>query len=160
MSVSASLSGLEIRRVSLATPRSIALVSKGSLAFRSKDFALACNEPGIRHKFTRPYRPQTNGKAERFIQSALRKWAYGFTYQTSSERTAALDYWNHHYNWHHPHQGIAGTTPKSRLNLHRNNLLTLHNYPRGLSAAQTPGPGVQSGLSHIAWAGPPHSFGA
>lgn len=59
--------------------------------------ALACKELGIRHKFTRPYRPQTNGKAERFIQSALREWAYGFTYQNSSDRTAALDYWNHHY---------------------------------------------------------------
>jgi transposase InsO family protein len=74
------------------------LTDNGS-PFRSKQFARNCSELGIRHKFTRPYRPQTNGKAERFIQSALREWTYGFTYQHSSRRTAALDYWNHHYNW-------------------------------------------------------------
>ena len=101
------------------------LTDNGS-AFRSRQFAHACVELGIRHKFTRAYRPQTNGKAERFIQSALREWAYGFTYQHSSQRTAALDYWNHHYNWHRPHQGIGGAAPVSRLNKSRNNLLTLH----------------------------------
>jgi transposase InsO family protein len=109
--------GVQIKRL---------LTDNGS-AFRSRDFAQACKDLGIRHRFTRPYRPQTNGKAERFIQSALREWAYGFTYQSSSERTAALDHWNHHYNWHRPHQGIGGATPMSRLNQSRNNLLTLHN---------------------------------
>jgi transposase InsO family protein len=108
--------GVQIKRL---------LTDNGS-AFRSRDFAQACKDLGIRHRFTRPYRPQTNGKAERFIQSALREWAYGFTYQSSSERTAALDHWNHHYNWHRPHQGIGGATPMSRLNQSRNNLLTLH----------------------------------
>ena len=103
------------------------LLTDNGSAFRSKNFALACQELGIRHRFTRPYRPQTNGKAERFIQSALREWAYGFTYQNSSQRTAALEFWNHHYNWHRPHQGIGGVTPMSRLNASRNNLLTLHN---------------------------------
>ena len=72
------------------------------------------------------YRPQTNGKAERFIQSALREWAYGFTYQHSNERTHALGRWNHHYNWHRPHQSIGGAIPMSRLGSSRNNLLTLH----------------------------------
>ena len=109
----------------LRVPIKRLLTDNGS-AFRSKDFAQACKELGIHHKFTRPYRPQTNGKAERFIQSALREWAYGFTYQNSSERTAALDYWNHHYNWHRPHQGIGGAVPMSRLSRSRNNLLTLH----------------------------------
>ena len=108
--------GVKIQRV---------LTDNGS-AFRSKQFAAACSELGIRHKFTRAYRPQTNGKAERFIQSALREWAYGFTYQNSMERTAALDEWIHHYNWHRPHQGIGGAAPMSRLNKSRNNLLTLH----------------------------------
>jgi len=108
--------GVKIQRV---------LTDNGS-AFRSRQFAQACSELGIRHKFTRAYRPQTNGKAERFIQSALREWAYGFTYQHSNQRTAALDYWNHHYNWHRPHQGIGGAAPMSRLNKSRNNLLTLH----------------------------------
>jgi transposase InsO family protein len=102
------------------------LLADNGAAFRSRDFAQACRVLGIRHRFTRPYRPQTNGKAERFIQSALREWAYGFTYQHSTERTAALEHWNHHYNWHRPHQGIGGVTPMSRLNRSRNNLLTLH----------------------------------
>jgi transposase len=101
------------------------LTDNGS-AFRSSAFRQACGELGIRHKFTRPYRPQTNGKAERFIQSALREWAYGFTYQNSAQRTAALEFWNHHYNWHRPHQGIGGAAPMSRLKKSRNNLLTLH----------------------------------
>ena len=108
--------GVKVRRV---------LTDNGS-AFRSKQFAQTCAELDVRHKFTRPYRPQTNGKAERFIQSALREWAYGFAYRHSSERTAALDRWIHHYNWHRPHQGIGGAAPMSRLNKSRNNLLTLH----------------------------------
>jgi len=108
--------GVTIRRL---------LTDNGS-AFRSRDFAAACKELSIRHRFTRPYRPQTNGKAERFIQSALREWAYGFTYQRSAERTHALQRWNHHYNWHRPHQGIGGAVPMSRLSSNGNNLLTLH----------------------------------
>lgn len=90
------------------------LTDNGS-AFRSKSFAGACRDLGLKHSFTKPYRPQTNGKAERFIQSALREWAYGIPYQHSSERTAMLERWSHHYNWHRPHQGIKGLTPVSRL---------------------------------------------
>ena len=97
--------GVHVKRV---------LTDNGS-AFRSKDFATACRRLGIKHSFTRPYRPQTNGKAERFIQSALREWAYGFAYQHSTERTAMLERWMHHYNWHRPHQGIGGVAPMSRL---------------------------------------------
>jgi len=102
------------------------LLTDNGNAFRSGDFARACQVLGIRHKFTRAYRPQTNGKAERFIQSALREWAYGFTYQTSAQRIKALDSWIHHYNWHRPHQGIQGVAPMARLKVSRNNLLTLH----------------------------------
>ena len=101
------------------------LTDNGS-AFRSKRFAAACRALGLQHGFTRPYRPQTNGKAERFIQSALREWAYGIPYHHSTERTAMLKRWNHHYNWHRPHQGIGGVAPMSRLTRSRNNLLTLH----------------------------------
>jgi len=108
--------GVKVKRV---------LTDNGS-PFRSRQFAQTCQQLGIRHKFTRAYRPQTNGKAERFIQSALREWAYGFTYRHSTERTAALDSWSHNYNWHRPHQGIGGSAPMSRLNKSRNNLLTLH----------------------------------
>jgi transposase InsO family protein len=102
------------------------LLTDNGGCFRAKAFRDACQELGIRHQFTRAYRPQTNGKAERFIQSALREWAYGFTYQNSGERTEALDHWIHHYNWHRPHQGIGGLAPMSRLTASRNNLLTLH----------------------------------
>ena len=109
--------GIAVRRI---------LTDKGS-AFRSRHFRRACDRLGIKHRFTRPYRPQTNGKAERFIQSALREWAYGIAYGRSSERTAMLRRWNHHYNWHRPHQGIGGVAPISRLQRSRNNLLTLHN---------------------------------
>ena len=103
------------------------LLTDNGNAFRSRDFAKACQQLDIKHRFTRPYRPQTNGKAERFIQSALREWAYGFTYQTSKERTQSLNAWIHHYNWHRPHQGINGVAPMTRLKTARNNLLTLHN---------------------------------
>lgn len=102
------------------------VLTDNGVSFRSKRFAAACRKLGIKHVFTRPYRPQTNGKAERFIQSALREWAYGIPYQHSKERTAMLKRWTHHYNWHRPHHGISGVAPMSRLNRIRNNLLTLH----------------------------------
>lgn len=96
-------------------------------AFRSKAFAKACRRRGLKHGFTRPYRPQTNGAAERFIQSALREWAYGVPYHHPSERAEMLKRWIHHYNWHRPHQGIRGLAPMTRLRMSRNNLLTHHN---------------------------------
>jgi transposase InsO family protein len=102
------------------------LTDNGS-AFRSKLFAKTCRKLGVLHYFTRAYRPQTNGKAERFIQSALREWAYGIPYDHSRERTAMLNRWTHHYNWHRPHLGIGGLAPVSRLGPNRNNRLTLHN---------------------------------
>jgi transposase InsO family protein len=101
------------------------LTDNGS-AFRSQKFAAACHTLGLRHVFTRAYRPQTNGKAERLIQSALREWAYGIPYHHSTERTAMLSRCTHHYNWHRPHHGIGGLAPVSRLHRTRNNLLTLH----------------------------------
>jgi transposase InsO family protein len=94
--------------------------------FRSKPFIAACQALGLEHKFTRAYRPQTNGKAERFIQSALREWAYGIAYNHSNERAEMLERWTHHYNWHRPHQGIQGRAPMTRLRQSKNNLLTLH----------------------------------
>lgn len=107
-----------------AKPR--ALLTDNGSAFRAKSFNHACAALELKHRYTRPYRPQTNGKAERFIQSALREWAYGFVYKNSDERTDMLRQWNHHYNWHRPHQGIGGKTPMSRLSTSRNNLLQLH----------------------------------
>jgi len=95
-------------------------------AFHSFAFRDACIALGIKQKFTRAYRPQTNGKAERFIQSALREWAYGRPYATSEARCAALPLWNHFYNWHRPHHGIACQSPMSRIKGSPKNLLTLH----------------------------------
>jgi transposase InsO family protein len=95
--------------------------------YRSKAFNKACRALGLRHIFTKPYTPRTNGKAERFIQSSLREWAYARAYENSDQRTDELQRWMHHYNWHRPHAGIKGKIPVSRLGLHMNNLLRLHN---------------------------------
>ena len=96
-------------------------------AYRSRDFAQACRQLGIKHLRTRPYTPRTNGKAERFIQTALREWAYAATYQTSDQRRESLHHWLHHYNWHRPHTALGGLPPIARLRLSRNNLLKLDN---------------------------------
>jgi transposase InsO family protein len=94
--------------------------------YRSKDFAQTCSNLGLRHLFTKPYTPRTNGKAERFIQSALREWAYARAYARSHQRIAALPHWLHSYNWHRPHTSLAGQAPMFRLRLSRDNLLRLH----------------------------------
>ena len=92
----------------------------------SKMFRSACKRLGLRQIFTRPYTPRTNGKAERFIQTALREWAYAQAYQSSHQRTAELPNWLHRYNWHRPHGSLKAETPISRLGLTRNNLLRFH----------------------------------
>jgi transposase InsO family protein len=94
--------------------------------YRSKTFQAACKRLGLRQIFTRPYTPKTNGKAERFIQTALREWAYARAYQNSDERTAELSEWLHRYNWHRPHGSLKANTPISRLGLSQDNLLRLH----------------------------------
>jgi len=80
--------------------------------YLSRDFARACKELGLKHIRTKPYTPKTNGKAERFIQTSLREWAYARAYNTSEERTAELPRWLHRYNWHRPH-GSIGSKPLS-----------------------------------------------
>jgi transposase InsO family protein len=94
--------------------------------YRSKAFAKACRDLGLKHVRTRPYTPKTNGKAERFIQTALREWAYAFAYPTSQRRAAELPVWLHRYNWHRPHGSLKSKTPISRLALTEDNLLRLH----------------------------------
>jgi transposase InsO family protein len=91
--------------------------------YRSAIHAIACRTLGVRHLRTRPRRPQTNGKAERFIRTMLGGWAYGALYNTNHERTAALDGWLHHYNHHRPHSAIGRQPPSTRLN----NLLGSYN---------------------------------
>ena len=82
---------------------------------------------GITHKRTRPYTPRTNGKAERFIQTALREWAYARSYRNSSQRARELPRWTHYYNWHRQHAGIDYQCPINTLGINMNNLLALHN---------------------------------
>ena len=92
------------------------LLTDNGSAYRSAVHAIACRTLGLRHLRTRPRRPQTNGKAERFIRTMLSGWAYGRIYASSTERTAALDGWLWHYNHRRRHQAIGRQTPITRLN--------------------------------------------
>jgi transposase InsO family protein len=92
------------------------LLTDNGSPYRSAVHAIACRTLGIRHLRTRPRRPQTNGKAERFIRTMLAGWAYGAIYASSPERTAALDGWLFHYNHRRRHQALGRQTPITRLN--------------------------------------------
>lgn len=94
--------------------------------FHARAFGSACRQLGIKHVRTRPYTPKTNGKAERFIQSSLREWAYASSFDTSAHRADQLPRWLHRYNWHRPHSSLGLKPPVSRLSLNEINLLTLH----------------------------------
>ncbi len=102
------------------------LLTDNGPGYRSIMHAIACRALHIRHLRTRPYRPQTNGKAERFIRTLLSGWAYGAIYRTSSERTAALDGWLWHYNHHRKHSALGHKPPIARLN-ERTNALGTYN---------------------------------
>ncbi len=108
--------GVTVRRV---------MTDNGS-CYRSRAFAKTCAKLGLKHIFTKPYTPKTNGKAERFVQTTLREWAYAQAYPSSDHRAAALSGWLHRYNWHRPHGGIKSQTPISRLGFTEDNLLRLH----------------------------------
>lgn len=97
------------------------VMTDNGVSFRSRRYAKALKMLNIKHKRTRPYTPRTNGKAERFVQTSLREWAYARPYQHSDERQKALQPFLHQYNHHRPHFGINGKTPISRIPL--NNLL-------------------------------------
>jgi transposase InsO family protein len=94
--------------------------------YKSFAFARACKRLRIKHIRTKPYTPQTNGKAERFIQTALREWAYATAFHHSGQRRDALSPWLHRYNWHRPHASLDKNAPVSRLGLTRYNLLRTH----------------------------------
>jgi transposase InsO family protein len=108
--------GIKVERV---------MTDNGS-CYRSFAFRRACKRLGLRHLRTKPYTPKTNGKAERFIQTSLREWAYAQAYENSRQRKDQLPTWLHRYNWHRPHAGIDDTTPISRLGLTENNVLRFH----------------------------------
>jgi transposase InsO family protein len=98
------------------------LLTDNGSAYVSIAHTVACRALGIRHLRTRPYRPQTNGKAERFIRTLLAGWAYGAIYRNSQERTTALDGWLWHYNHHRKHSALSHKPPIARLH-ERTNLL-------------------------------------
>ena len=108
--------GIRIRR----------LLTDNAPCYYSDAFAAACRDLGIHHLRTRPYTPRTNGKAERFIQTALREWAYARLYQNSDHRRSQLDPWMHQYNWHRPHASLGQLPPITRSGLDGNNLLINH----------------------------------
>ena len=91
------------------------VLSDNGACYRSDIHAQACAELGMRHLFTRPYRPRTNGKAERFIQTLTNRWAYGAIYGSSAERTAALPGWLDHYNFRRRHGSLGHRPPAARL---------------------------------------------
>jgi transposase InsO family protein len=94
--------------------------------YKAFAFCDACRERGLKHIRTKPYTPKTNGKAERFIQTALREGAYAQAYPTSQHRRDALPVWRHRYNWHRPHASLDAKPPISRLGLSEDNPSRLH----------------------------------
>ena len=111
------------RRFNITVER--VMTDNGS-CYKSFAFRDACKQLGLKHIRTKPYTPKTNGKAERFIQSSLREWAYARAYENSEQRAGELPHWLHHYNWHRPHAGIKGDQPINRSGLDVNNLMRLH----------------------------------
>jgi transposase InsO family protein len=103
------------------------LLTDNGHCYRAHTFRAACAQLGIRQRFTRPYTPRTNGKAERFIKTALQEWAYARAYLNSQHRADHLPAWLHYYNWHRPHASLNHAPPISRAGLDRNNLLRHHN---------------------------------
>jgi len=100
--------------------------SDNGSCYRSRAMRETVAALGLKHRFTRPYTPKTNGKAERFIQTSLREWAYAHSYSHSDQRSARLSAFLHNYNWHRPHHSLKLRSPVSRLRLNMNNLLSLH----------------------------------
>ena len=102
------------------------IMTDNGACYRSKAFAKACRRLRLKHLFTKPYTPKTNGKAERFIQTAIREWAYARAYRTSEQRRQELPRWLHCYNWHRPHCAVNNNPPISRINLTMDNLVRFH----------------------------------
>lgn len=91
------------------------VVTDNGACYRSSDFAIALTQTGLIHKRTRPYRPQTNGKVERFNRTVLAEWAYARIYASENARRKTLRHWLHIYNHHRPHTALAGRPPANRV---------------------------------------------
>lgn len=115
-----------VARYALHGIQILRLLTDNGSCYRSKLFAATLHRLGLRHSFTRPYRPRTNGKAERFIQTLLQEWAYRFVYHSSIQRLRCLIKYLHFYNWHRQHQTLKRKPPASRIPLSVNNLLRMH----------------------------------
>lgn len=102
------------------------VLTDNGICYRSRIFRRLLRRLGLSHVYTRPYTPRTNGKAERFIQTALREWAYARSYDTCAQRALHLNPWLHEYNWHRPHASLSYRAPITRIPLAVNNLLGLH----------------------------------
>ncbi len=102
------------------------IMTDNGTSFRSRRYAKALRLLKIKHLRTKPYTPKTNGKAERFVQTSLREWAYAQAYLTSDHRAQHLPGWLHRYNWLRPHTSLKSKPPISRLGLTEDNLLRLH----------------------------------
>uniref|UniRef100_UPI00119EAE94 IS481 family transposase n=1 Tax=Pseudomonas oryzihabitans TaxID=47885 RepID=UPI00119EAE94 len=102
------------------------VMTDNGACYRSHSFRRLCARLGLKHIRTKPYTPRTNGKAERFIQTSLREWAYARCYDSSEQRARHLPAWLHHYNWHRPHSSLNYKPPISRAPLPLNNVLGLH----------------------------------
>ena len=102
------------------------IYSDNGSCYRAHAMHAAVAALGLKHRFTRPYTPKTNGKAERFIQTSLREWAYAHAYSHSDQRSARLLLFLHNYNFHRPHHSLNLLAPISRLRLTLNNVLSLH----------------------------------
>ncbi len=103
------------------------VLTDNGACYRSRVFRRLLRRLGIKHVYTRPYTPRTNGKAERLIQTALREWAYARSYDTSGQRALHLNPWLREYNWHRPHASLDYVSPMSRIPSALNNVLGLHN---------------------------------
>ena len=125
LSATAFLNAAVAYYASLGVKVARVMTDNGS-CYKAFAFRDACRDLGLKQIRTKPYTPKTNGKAERFIQTALREWAYAQAYPNSNQRAQELPHWLHRYNWHRPHGSLKSKPPISRLGFTEDNLLRLH----------------------------------
>lgn len=126
-----AVSAVPFLKAAVAYYKSLGIIVKRVMTdngpcYKSDAFKDASEDLDLKHIRTKPYTPRTNGKPERFIQTAIREWAYAQKYETSDQRANTLPIWNHMYNWHRPHSALKSKPPITRLGLNENNLLRLH----------------------------------